>query len=87
MREMGVVRKIDKFGRIVLPSEARRLLNWNIGDNVEVCLQSDNTILMRKHQNICALCGNDALDGSITIGNSKVCPECIHKITNNRKED
>ena len=36
MRSLGMVRKIDELGRIVLPIETRRLMDLQAGDGVEI---------------------------------------------------
>ena len=36
MAEMGLVRKIDDLGRVVIPKEFRKTFNWPIGMEVEI---------------------------------------------------
>ena len=43
----SISRPIDQLGRIVIPSEWRKLLGWAIGDNIEICRDEDNLILKK----------------------------------------
>ena len=47
----SVVRKIDDIGRIAIPKDVRRSLRWMGGDEIEVILNDDDTILLRKYKN------------------------------------
>ncbi|MBR6676649.1 MAG: AbrB/MazE/SpoVT family DNA-binding domain-containing protein [Clostridia bacterium] len=47
MRIIGINRKIDKLGRIVLPKEMREFFRIEEGDEVEI-LCTDEGILLRK---------------------------------------
>jgi len=48
---MVIIKKIDDIGRISIPKDVRRELRWMGGDEIEVIVQKDNTILLRKHEN------------------------------------
>ncbi len=56
MRATGVVRKLDTLGRVVFPIELRRTLNINIGDAMEIFVDS-NSILLKKYEPACIFCG------------------------------
>lgn len=45
---MKSIRKIDKLGRITLPSDMRKSLNIKHGDALEMFI-SDNEIVFKKH--------------------------------------
>lgn len=47
---MTVVKKMDDIGRIVIPRDLRNSLRWMGGDEIEIILNSDNTVLLRRHQ-------------------------------------
>ena len=48
MKSIGIVRKIDELGRIVLPIETRRQLGLDAKDGVEIFVDEYNkTILSR----------------------------------------
>ena len=45
MKATGFVRRIDDFGRVVIPKEIRRILNIREGDPLEVYVDSNMVIL------------------------------------------
>lgn len=47
---MTVVKKMDDIGRIVIPRDIRNTLRWMGGDEIEIILNNDNTILLRRYQ-------------------------------------
>lgn len=47
MKEIGVVRRIDDLGRIVIPKEIRRTLKINEGDNLEIYVTDDSIVLKK----------------------------------------
>lgn len=47
---MNVVKKIDDIGRITIPKDFRRSLRWMEGDEIEIVLNADGSILLRKHE-------------------------------------
>lgn len=53
----GIVRKIDRLGRIVLPQEFRTSLKVQSGS--EICMELNNgSILLTPTQSICGVCGS-----------------------------
>lgn len=48
---MNVIKKMDDIGRIVIPQSLRRSLRWMGGDEIEIILNNDGTVLLRKHEN------------------------------------
>lgn len=48
---MGIVRRIDELGRIVIPKEIRDILNINNGDELEI-ITENNDILLRKYSRL-----------------------------------
>ena len=56
MKATGVVRRVDELGRIVIPSELRRVLNINDRDSLEVFVDKD-TIILKKYEPTCTFTG------------------------------
>jgi len=56
MATEGMVRKIDKLGRIVVPIEFRKSLGIQAGEDVEIRLEG-NFIKVCKHEDGCVFCG------------------------------
>ena len=57
MRATGIVRKIDELGRIVLPIELRKTLNINDRDPMEVFVNDDDFIMLKKYEISCIFTG------------------------------
>ena len=47
MKSIGIVRKVDELGRIVLPIETRRQLGLEAKDGVEIFVDEDRIILKK----------------------------------------
>ena len=48
MKATGIIRKIDDFGRIVIPKEIRRSMRIREGDAMEIFLE-DNCVCLKKY--------------------------------------
>ena len=49
MKEMGIVRQLDMFGRITIPIELRRSLGIADRESLEIYTE-DNKIILTKHE-------------------------------------
>lgn len=47
MKSTGIVRKMDKLGRVVIPIELRRTLNIDVKDSLEIYVDDDQIILTK----------------------------------------
>jgi AbrB family looped-hinge helix DNA binding protein len=47
---MKIIKKMDDLGRICVPKEIRRSLRWMGGDEIEIVLQEDGSVNLRKHE-------------------------------------
>lgn len=77
MKKTGVARRLDNLGRIVIPSEIRRLFEINPDDYISFSV-SENQIILEKVQQYCTFCGNDT--GLYEINGKYVCADCVYKI-------
>ena len=57
MISTGIVRRIDNVGRIVLPIELRRTMEFGEEDALEIFVE-DNVIMLKKYEPACVFCGN-----------------------------
>jgi transcriptional pleiotropic regulator of transition state genes len=73
MKSTGVVRKIDELGRIVLPSELRRVFGIREGEELEISVDGERVIL-QKRGDLCLFCGAEA--PSIEYMGRRVCSQC-----------
>ncbi|CAN5576615.1 AbrB/MazE/SpoVT family DNA-binding domain-containing protein [soil metagenome] len=78
MRSTGIVRKIDELGRIVLPSELRKILGMRHGDELAISVEGDQVILEKRHD-LCIFCSSEA--GVFGFKGRRVCQRCARAVT------
>ena len=77
MKTMGIIRKADEQGRLVIPKPIRKELNWNKDTPLEISFDGEN-IFVRKHEKVCVLCGGV---GDVALFENKpICKGCIAKL-------
>ena len=47
MRAMGIIRRLDELGRVVIPVEMRRMLDLADRDTVEIAVDGDRIVLQK----------------------------------------
>ena len=52
MKATGVVRRIDDLGRIIIPKEIRKTLRLKNGENLEIFVDENENIILRKYSQI-----------------------------------
>lgn len=79
MKSTGIVRKLDKLGRVVIPIELRRTFDIKVNDPLEIFVDDDK-IILKKFSPSCIFCGEskDIFD----FKGKKVCLNCSEKIKN-----
>ena len=77
MRPIGVVRKVDQLGRLVLPKSLRKRFNMNEGDPVEILVQGEHIILER-YKPRCILC--NSTERVIAYRERYICAECVEEL-------
>lgn len=77
MKSTGIVRKVDELGRIVLPSELRKVLNINIKGSVEIYV-SGESIILKKYTPACIFC--DSADEVISFKGKNICKKCLNQM-------
>ncbi|MQA99240.1 MAG: AbrB/MazE/SpoVT family DNA-binding domain-containing protein [Actinobacteria bacterium] len=77
MKSTGVVRKIDELGRIVLPSELRRVFGIREGDELEISVDGERVIL-QKRQDQCLFCGADQPE--VEYKGRRICQSCAAEL-------
>lgn len=79
MRALGVVRKIDELGRVVIPVEVRRRFGIDVKDSVEIYIDDNDSIILKKYEPACIFCG-DAKDVFNYNGKNNICTECAKRM-------
>lgn len=77
MKSTGVVRKIDELGRIVLPSELRRVFGIHEGDQLEISVDGEQ-IILQKRLDACLFCGSE--ESLIEFRDRTVCESCAGEL-------
>lgn len=75
MKNVGVIRQLDRLGRVVIPKSIRKELNWIYDEtNIEVSIYG-NEVVLRKHEINCYLCGDK--ENLNNILDHKICSSCL----------
>ena len=78
MKSLGIARKVDSLGRIVLPAELRKLLDIADGDFVEIFVDGDHIVLAKLEEH-CVFCG--AITELREFESKLVCRSCVARLT------
>ena len=73
MKSVGIVRKVDELGRIVITVELRRKFGIDTGDSMEIYTE-DNSIVLKKYEPSCIFCGD--AKNIFQFGGKNICPNC-----------
>ena len=82
MKSTGIVRKVDRLGRVVIPIELRRNLDIEEKDALEIFIDGEH-IVLKKYAPACIFCGQ-AKDVT-TFKNKNICPSCLKELENMNK--
>ena len=83
-KSTGMVRGVDKMGRVVIPKEIRSQLNVvNDVDSFEIYMEGGRVIL-QKYQPTCVFC--DGLGEIVNYCGYNVCTKCIEKLYEMKEE-
>ena len=52
MKITGLTRRVDSLGRIVIPKELRRMLHIKEGSPLEIYMDADETIVLKKYSQV-----------------------------------
>lgn len=77
-KAIGIIRKIDQLGRIVLPKELRQTLSLETGDSLAIFVTDDDEIILKKYLSGCVLCGN--IEHLRQIKGKWICQGCVDNI-------
>ena len=84
MKATGMVRPVDKLGRVVIPREIRRQFNITSAEDSFEIFVEDDKIILKKYQPSCVFCGQ--VEHTEQIENRIVCADCMKKIAARAKE-
>ena len=79
LKSLGIVRKVDSLGRIVIPKELRTTMNI-VEDETVLEISSDGEkIVLSKYVQGCHCCGR--ADGLKEVMGLKICPDCLKEFS------
>lgn len=80
----GIIRKIDRFGRLVVPADYRIALDIRDEDEVEFILdEKAEQIIIRRPKPCCIDCRGTTNLIPIAAG-FLICPDCLEKLNKRR---
>lgn len=80
MKSVGIVRKVDELGRIVLPIELRRTLDIAERDPLEIYVEG-SAIILKKFRPACVFC--DSVRDVEVFKGKNICKRCLNELKNN----
>ena len=79
MKFLGIARRVDDLGRIVLPIELRRQFGIEAGDALDIAVDPEaRAIVLRKSQDECVFCGTR--DDLRDYRQRRVCNSCVAEL-------
>jgi transcriptional pleiotropic regulator of transition state genes len=78
VKSIGMSRKVDDLGRIVLPVELRRQLGIRAGDELDIAVDGA-TVLLHKIESRCVFC--DSLESLRGYKEKQVCGDCCTELS------
>lgn len=79
MKALGIIRKVDDLGRIVIPIELRKTMLMDVGTPMEFFTDDKGGIVLKKYSMGCNECGDSEAP---LVGKIKICIECASKLAN-----
>lgn len=79
MKSTGIVRPIDKLGRVVIPKELRQHYQLDEMSQLEI-YTTEEGILLKPYKLGCDLCGEILINDVVVFKGKKLCSRCIQQI-------
>ena len=79
MKAIGIVRKTDGLGRIVLPKELRDTMGLEEGTPMEIFVDG-NQVILRKYEMQCEFCGEKDDQKLIKLNGKSICRACAIRL-------
>ena len=78
MNFTGIIRTVDRMGRVVIPKEIRNQLKIrDTVDQLEIYMDGDS-IVLKKYQPNCIFCGE--MENLISYNGKNVCTKCAEEL-------
>lgn len=80
MKDLGIIRKIDELGRVVLPIEVRRMLSLAEKDSVGFYLDENAQTLILKKSDPSCICCHSTENLKILSHGKYICENCLNQV-------
>lgn len=77
MKSIGIVRRVDELGRVVIPKELRDKFGIKVKDSLEIYVDGPS-IILKKYDPNCIFCGDTK--NLVRYKDKLVCEKCIKNI-------
>ncbi len=77
MKAVGMTRKVDRLGRVILPKALRNTLEISTSDPVEIYIEEE-MIFVKKHFPACIFC-EDTVD-VVEYNGKNICKRCLEEL-------
>ncbi|MFW5895672.1 MAG: AbrB/MazE/SpoVT family DNA-binding domain-containing protein [archaeon] len=78
MKAVGIVRRIDDLGRVVIPKELRRTMEMGKGCPVEIFVEDDGKVILKKFESGCIFCNET--EKIVNYKGKNICKKCIKEM-------
>lgn len=72
MKTTGIVRRVDRLGRVVLPHELRKALAIEKGDPLEIFVEEERVILKKYQAKKTCMITGEVSEDNMVFGNGQV---------------
>lgn len=79
MKSLGVVRKVDRLGRIVLPKELRKVFDIKEDETGLEIYTEGEQIILKKYEPCCVFCGEGT--NIVSFKNKNICEHCLKELS------
>lgn len=83
MKSIGIVRKVDPLGRVVIPKELRKSMEIVEDETVLEIFTDQGNIILKKYTPGCSCCSN--VKHLVEVLGIKLCPSCLDEFNEYRK--
>ncbi len=79
MKETGIVRNVDRLGRIVIPAEMREKFGVKKNGGLLELYAEGDSIILKKYEPDCIFCHNE--NDIIVFKDKKICKKCAEEMS------
>lgn len=84
MKSIGILRRVDELGRVVIPIDIRTQLGIKERDALEVYIEN-SAIVLKKHEKKCVFC--ESANNLTDYKNQPICKKCLNNISKMNNEN